>query len=176
MSEPETPSRGQGSKSSGVLPWLLVCATVAYLGHLALTSRPSASTRRLWLPVVVETNDVASILGETRQMEFWTPSVRTKEYLSSNGGDYTDKEKWQVLTNDDRVRDFGAMLHSNHAIYGYRRIEEWGQGRTGFKPGWWWTMTVATNFTEVDLAQAYRKFWNSPQTVFIEVVDSRGSE
>jgi hypothetical protein len=177
MNQPETPARGHGSsnKSGGVLPWVLVCATVACLGYVAFSMRPAAPARRLWLPVVVETNDSTSILGDTRQLEFWTPSVKTKDYLSTNGGGYSDREKWQVLASDDKVNDFGTMLHSNISVFGYRRVEEWGQGRTTFKPGWWWTMNVGTNFTVVDFAKAYRQFWNSPQALFVEVIDNRGS-
>jgi hypothetical protein len=177
MSEPQTPSHGNGcsNKTASILPWLVVCAIIAWLGYLAFSPRPGPPTRRLWLPVIVETNNNMSVLAETRQLEFWTPSIRTKDYLPTNSSGYSDNEKWQVLASDDKVNDFGMVLHSNRSIFGYRRVEESGQGRTGFKPGWWWTINVDTNFTVVNLAQAYRQFWNSPQALFVEVIDNRGS-
>ena len=177
MSDPEPPARGSASPkiSPGILPWLLVWAAIAGLACFVFLQRQAEPARRLWLPVVVGTNDSTPILGETHRLEFWTPSAKTKDYLSTNGGSYEDNERWQILTSDDKVNEFGMMLHSNRAIFGYRRVEEWGQGRTGFKPGWWWTMNAATDFTAVDLARAYRQFWNSPQAVLVEVIENRGN-
>ena len=177
MSEPQTRPGGNGrsNNSPRILPLLLGCAAIACLGYVAFSQRPPDSTRRLWLPVIVETNDNTTVLSETRQLEFWTPSIKTRDFLSTNGGGYSDNEKWQVLASEERVKDFGMVLHSNRSIFGYRRVEESGQGRTGFKPGWWWTINVETNFTAVDLARTYRQFWNSPQALFVEVIDNRGS-
>jgi hypothetical protein len=125
--------------------------------------------------VVVETNGCETILGETRQMEFWTPSARTKDYLLKKDGEISDKEKWEVIPDDDVAIQFGKLLNSNLNVLGYRRFEVWGRGRTGFKPGWWWTMNVSTNYSPKDLARDYHSFWNSPQTLFVEVIDNRGS-
>jgi len=158
----------------GAMPCALVCATIAFIAYLVLSPH-AEPTRRLWVPVMVQTNGNQVILGETRQMEFWTPSVKTKDFLHKDAGKYSDLEKWQIIPSDDVVSQFGLVLHSNKDVVGYRRVEEWGQGLTSYKPGWWWTMNVSTNYSVVDLAQVYRKFWKSPQAVFIEVVDNRGS-
>ena len=61
-------------------------------------------------------------------------------------------------------------------MFGYRRVEEWGQGRTSYKPGWWWTVSVTTNYSVNDLAYVYQAFWKSGQAVRVEVIDNRGSE
>src|SRR5262249_7563622 len=137
----------------GVLCCLFICATIVIVTYLH-TSSNSAPQRRLWVPVVVETNGNQAILGETRQMEFWTPSAKTKDYLPKENGLVFDKEKWQVISNDDAVVQFGLLLHSNLGVLGYRRVEIWGQGRTTFKPGWWWTMNVSTNYTIGELTHA----------------------
>jgi hypothetical protein len=158
----------------GALPCAFVCATIAFIAYLVLSPH-AEPMRRLWLPVVVETNGNQTVLGETRQLEFWTPSVKTKDYLHKEGGEVVDKEKWQIIPSDDTVAQFGRELHSTQDVIGYRRVEEWGQGRTIFKPGWWWTMTVTTNYSVVDLTRIYQKFWKSPQAVLIEVIDNRGS-
>jgi hypothetical protein len=160
--------------SSGVALCVLICATVAFVAYLALRPRVE-QTRRLWVPVVVETNDNQTILGETRQLEFWTPSAKTKDYLKPNGRTVGDPEKWQILPNDDPVIQFGSVLHSNTSVFGYRRVEEWGQGRTSFKPGWWWTMNVSTNYSVVELARTYHQYWHCAQPLLIEVIDNRGS-
>ena len=158
----------------GAISCACVCATIAFVAYIVITPR-TESPRRLWIPVVVDTNGNQIVLGETRQMEFWTPSSKTKDYLRKNGGDVNDKEKWQIIPSDDVVSQFGLVLHSNQNVRGYRRVEEWGQGRTIYKPGWWWTMNVTTNFTVSDLAQAYQAFWKSQQAVLVEVVYNRGS-
>jgi hypothetical protein len=123
----------------------------------------------------VETNGNQGILGETRQMEFWTPSVKTKDYLRKYHDAVDGLDKWQVIPSDDMVAQFGSLLHSNQSVLGYRRVEVWGQGRTSYKPGWWWTMNVLTNYSVGDLAQAYRGFWKAPQPLLVEVIDNRGS-
>jgi hypothetical protein len=132
--------------------------------------------RRLWIPTLVETNGNQTILGETRQLEFWTPSAKTKDYLHQQGGEITSNEKWQALSNEEAVLQFGLLLHSNNSVLGYRRVEVWGQGRTNFKPGWWWTVNVFSNYSVGDLGRTYQKFWNAPYPVFIEVIDNRGNE
>jgi hypothetical protein len=160
----------------GAVCCLFVCATIAFIAYLVVSPKP-AQSRRLWITAVVATNgNQATIMAETRRMEFWTPSTKTKDYLPKEGNEVANNDKWQVIPNDDAVLQFGALLHSNANVLGYRRIEVWGQGRTNFKPGWWWTMNVFTNYAVVDLAHAYQTFWKAPQPVFVEVIDNRGSD
>jgi hypothetical protein len=164
------------AKLSGLVCCVCICATVAFIANLVISPR-SAPSPRLWLPVVVATNGIqATLMNETRQMEFWTPSAKTGDYLPKEGGEVAKNDKWQVISNDDPVLQFGMLLHTNANVLGYRRVEVWGQGRTGFKPGWWWTMNVFTNYSADDLAETYRNFWKSPQPLFVEVIDNRGSD
>ena len=90
-------------------------------------------------------------------------------------GQVVPMETWEAISNNVPVEQFGAMLHSNQAVLGYRRVEVWGQGRTTFKPGWWWTVNVLTNYTAADLSAAYEQFWKSHQALFVEVIDNRGN-
>jgi hypothetical protein len=152
----------------------IICATIAFVAWLAF-SPEKAPSRRLWIPVVIETNGTATVMGETRQMEFWTPSVKTKDFLIKHDGKVSEREKWQILPTDDPVIKFGSVLHTNSSVFGYRRAEVWGQGRSDYKPGWWWTMTVSTDFPASELAHIYQQYWKSTQPVFVEVVDNRGS-
>lgn len=89
-------------------------------------------------------------------------------------GKVVESEKWQVLSNEDAVVQFGLMIRSNASVLGYRRVEEWGQGRSSFKPGWWWTVNVVTNYSAATLGRAYQDYWKTKQAVFIEVIDNRG--
>ena len=149
-----------------------ICATVVVV---ALLFHSHPVPRRLWEPVLVTTNGDITILGEYRQMEFWTPSAETKDYLHKENGHVVPTELWEVLSNDVPNGQFGAMLKSNSNVLGYRRVHVWGQGQTIYKPGWWWTMNVFTNYTASDLAHTYEGFWKSHQTLFVEVIDNRGS-
>ena len=160
------------------LPFALVCATVAFIAYLVwnVAAKPSEAPRRLWTPIVVLTNGIQTIQLDTRRMEFWTPSAKTKDYLAKEGGAIRERDRWEVIPSDDAVVQFGMLLHSDPNVSGYRRTEVWGHGRTIMKPGWWWTMTVATNYTVDKLVGAYRGFWKSPNTVFVEVIDNRGRE
>ena len=177
MSEP---TRGKECNSACRINWcfLFGCACVSAAVALAvcLWVSPRQPPRRLWVPVIVETNGDQTILAETRQLEFWTPSARTRDFLHQKNGEIADTERWQALSNEDAILQFGLLLRSNTDILGFRRVEVWGQGRTGFKPGWWWTVNVFTNYSVADLGRTYQKFWNAPYPVFIEVIDNRGSE
>jgi hypothetical protein len=156
----------------GIICCLCICATIAFVAyHFAGHGEGS---RRLWSPTVVEPNGRTTSLGDSRQLEFWTPSARTRDYLTGKDGEVAPTDLWQVISNDDAVLQFGSVLHSNQNVLGYRRIEVFGQGRTGFKAGWWWTLNVLTNYSEQDLGRAYEGFWKSHQVVFVEVIDNRG--
>jgi hypothetical protein len=178
MSEPSQKNESTSAcpkKCCGTACCLFVCATIAFIAYLVISPK-SGQSRRLWMPVVVETNGNQTVMGETRQLEFWTPSARTKDYLPKENGEVVDTEKWEAIPSDDAVLQFGMVLHSNLNVLGYRRVEVWGQGRTSFKPGWWWTVNAFTNYSVVDLAHSYEKFWKTPKPVFVEVIDNRGSD
>jgi hypothetical protein len=158
----------------GSLPYILVCATIVLVAYfLAPRMTPP---RRLWVPIVVQKDGSQTPLGETRQMNFWTPSVRTRDYMTNRAGAGSSPDKWQMIASDEPVMQFGLLLHSNANVFGYRRTEVWGHGRTVFKPGWWWTVNVTTNYSVAELGNVYQSFWKCTAPVFIEVVDNRGSE
>lgn len=168
-----------GNSSSGVarlftlLSFVCVCALIAFIVFRYAPPRVEPP-KRLWWPVVVSTNGTESVLGDSRQFEFWTPSVKTKDYLHMEAGKVVDLEKWEVLQNDDAVLQFGTMLHSNKNVLGYRRVEVLGQGRTSFKPGWWWTVNVLNDYSAGEMGRIYQNYWKSSQAVFIEVIDNHG--
>lgn len=144
----------------GLVSWILVSRS---------------APRRRWEPVLVATNGDITVLGETRQLEFWTPSAEIKEYLHKEDGKAVRPELWQVLSNDEPNVEFGGILKSNHNVLGYRRVHVWGQGQTTYKPGWWRTLNAFTNYDASDLARTYNDFWKSHQILFVEVIDNRGS-
>lgn len=165
-----------GAACPKTLCLLIVCATIAFLAYLHVCCPKSGVGRRLWMPVIVEGDGKETVLGETRQMEFWTPSAKTKDYLHKDGAEVTAKEQWEAIPDDNAVADFGSVLHSNKFVLGYRRVEVWGQGRTTYKPGWWWTVGVLTNCSVGDMAKTYQGFWKNQQPVYVEVIDNRGSD
>jgi hypothetical protein len=163
-----------GNTSPGVLGCIIICVAIVLVAYLFI---PRAELpRRLWTPVLVETTGNETILPESRQLEFWTPSAETRNYLHEENGQVVPTETWEVISNDDANEQFGAMLHTNTDVLGYRRVEVWGQGRTTFKPGWWWTVNVLTNYSAGDLSRSYETFWKSHQTLFVEVIDNRGGQ
>ena len=158
----------------GTMCCVCICATIAFVAYrLTANEQPP---RRLWMPDWVAPNGNSMVMEESRQMEFWTPSTQTKDYLHKENGQVVPTEKWEVISNDEPVVQFGRMLHENSMVLSYRRVEACGQGHSLYKPGWWWTVNVMTNYTAVDLARAYEKFWQSHQVLFVEVIDSRGSD
>jgi hypothetical protein len=174
MNEPSKKNE-EGSAAPAVMfstvSVICICATIAFVAYL---NSPRPEARRLWKPLLIDTNGNSITLPESRQLEFWTPSAKTKDYLHTEKGEVVPTETWQALSNDDPVMQFGNVLHTNSYVLGYRRVEAWGQGTTIYKPGWWWTVNVYTNYTANDLARTYESFWKSHQVVFIEEIDNRG--
>ncbi len=169
--ESTPPSDG---RISGAVCCVAVCALIGFLAYLLATRPQPSQARRLWLPVVVETNGNHAILGETRQFEFWTPSAKTKDFLKTDNSQTPSNEQWESIPSDDAVLKFGESLHANRNVLGFRRVEVWGQGRTAFKPGWWWTVNVYSNYSVGEMGRFYQDYWKSSQAVFIEVIDNRG--
>jgi hypothetical protein len=126
--------------------------------------------------MAVTTNGTQMIRRDTLRMEFWTPSSKTKDHLARESGAISYRDKWEAIENEEPVLAFGRLLRSDSDVSGYRRAEVWGHGRTVLKPGWWWTMTVTTNYSVEKLVRAYRQFWKTPNTVFVEVIDNRGHD
>src|SRR5262249_39124757 len=103
-----------GANFCGLLCCLIICATVVFVAlRFAPRSEPQ---RRLWTPVVVQTNGSDVIIGATRQLAFWTPSSKTQDYLHKENGEVVPNEKWEVIPNEDAVINFGTMLHTNKNI------------------------------------------------------------
>src|SRR5580692_4044344 len=105
----------------GTVSVLCICATVGFVAYLLVSN--NQPSRRLWSPIVIEANGNETVLGDTRQMEFWTPSVETKEYLAKPGGEIAALDQWQVISNNDTILEFGTVLHTNKSVLGYRRVE-----------------------------------------------------
>ena len=177
MNEPSRSNKGVIAGSNtffGLVCCICVCAAIVLVvDRLTPNARPAP---RLWTPDLVETNGNVTIMGDSRQLEFWTPSAQTINYLHKENGKVVPTEMWEAISNDDPVIQFGQMLHQDTSILGYRRVEVWGQGKTIFKPGWWWTVNVFTNYTASDLTRAYEQFWKSHQVLFVEVIDNRGND
>ena len=72
--------------------------------------------RRLWTPDLIQTNGTETVLGESRQLEFWTPSAKTKDYLHMENGQVVPTETWEAISNEDAVLQFGTMLHTNLSV------------------------------------------------------------
>ncbi len=126
----------------------LICATVAFIAHQIIHRVPAHPPRRLWTQIVVTAAGAETTLAAaTRRLEFWTPSSRTKDHLAREGGGIRERDKWESIPSEETVRQFGALLRTNSKVLGYRRAEVWGHGSTILKPGWWWTMTVTTNYS-----------------------------
>jgi hypothetical protein len=156
---------------------VLLCAVVGFVAYELGRQSHGAKPRRLWTPIVVTPTGAETALeAGTRRMEFWTPSGRTKDHLARERGVIPERDQWEIISSDEPVQQFGALLRTNVSVLGYRRAEVWGHGRTTLKPGWWWTMTVMTNYSVQTFIQAYRNFWKSSNAVFVEVIENPAGE
>ncbi len=174
------PIRSQASAKSfwSFLSILSICALLAFAIYTFAPEKKSvAPARRLWTPLVVNNLNTEMIVPDTLRLEFWTPSAKTKDFVSKEPKDAGDTNRnWEVIESEEMVAQFGQALRKDTDVVGYRRSEVWGHGRTGLKPGWWWSITVRTNYPVAKLAKSYREFWKTPSSVFVEVIDNRGHD
>jgi hypothetical protein len=160
----------------GFLSVALICATITFAIYSLKPARNAQPLRRLWTPLVVNTDGKEMIVPDSLRLEFWTPSSKTKDYLAKAGGTNDGKSNWEIIDTEEPVMQFGRLLRSDPEVVAYRRAEVWGHGRTSLKPGWWWSVTVRTNYSVAKLARTYRGYWKLPGSVFVEVIDNRGHD
>jgi hypothetical protein len=173
----QTCSRAAAKSFWTFLSVLAVCATAAFGIYQLQPEKNAAAPRRLWTPLVINNLNTEMIVPDTLRLEFWTPSAKTKEFLSKQPKDDGDTNRnWEIIESEEMVAQFGQHLRKDQDVVGYRRMEVWGHGRTGLKPGWWWSITVRTNYPVAKLAKSYREFWKTPSSVFVEVIDNRGHD
>ena len=159
------------------LSTVVVCATLVFAIYKLLPEKKTAPPRRLWTPLVVNNLNTEMVVPDTLRLEFWTPSAKTKDFVSKEPKDAGDTNRnWEAIESEEMVAQFGQHLRKDTDVVGYRRSEVWGHGRTGLKPGWWWSITVRTNYPVAKLAKSYREFWKTPSSVFVEVIDNRGHD
>ena len=102
------------------------------------------------------------------QHQFWTPSDKTKN--SKN------LEPWvkKASTNATKLNDeFGEVLSSDPNVFGFRRFEVYGKGRSSAKEGTWWVLNVSPEFTSDHLASLYQKYWGTDQSIYIETYNQK---
>jgi len=157
---------------------IVVAAAAYWFGHStpSVNAGTTEAAPRIWTPILVTPQGDEMVQPNSRRFEFWTPSSRTKDFLAKENGNIPIRDQWEAIPSEDRVVEFGNVLRSNPGVRGYRRYEVWGHGRTVPKPGWWWAATVSTNYSVTDLVRAYRDFWKSSNSVFVEIIDNKGRE
>lgn len=120
--------------------------------------------------------------GVEKLVQFWTPSAVTKDDLpKKNDGTLVDpNEQWEENTSEQNVDDFEKALwdkfHGQGSapagpLSGFRRYEVTGRGRTPHKRGWWWVLTMSSDFDTKELASFYFAHWKGSQSVYIEEIN-----
>jgi len=98
-------------------------------------------------------------------VEFWTPSVQTKESPKA--------KPWERLVNDAKLIEFGNLLMTEHIVEGYRRHDIVGAGQGDRQNGTWWIATGKFKF--VEFLRAYHEVWHpGADEVYMEVLDAKG--
>lgn len=97
------------------------------------------------------------------EIEFWTPSIRTKE---SPGA-----KDWEKIDNEQRLELFAEKLMKAHILKGYRRYDVVGQGSRGPRQaGAWWVSSNDSDFDMKAFLIAYYEFWKPGEdSVYLEI-------
>lgn len=106
--------------------------------------------------------------SSTYQIQFWTPSAKTKTTKDE------ELEQWEKIDSDDKLVEFGKVLRADPQITGFRRYEVNGTGITGLKPGTWWVITVRRDYELRDFMKTYRSFWKNDKSIYVEILQEGG--
>ncbi len=98
------------------------------------------------------------------QIQFWTPSVMTKQSADIMG--------WEKIDTDEKLDNFADYLLKDSRVRGYRRYDVIGQGIGNRRKGMWWVLTVDNDYEVVDFVKAYQEFWKSTGSIYVEVLRS----
>jgi hypothetical protein len=94
------------------------------------------------------------------RVQFWTPSVHTKEAAGT--------KEWERLDNDDKLNAFGDELMTRKIVAGYRRYEVTGSGLGGRKIGAWWVATGEFKF--IEFIKLYQTIWKPGEDdIYMEI-------
>lgn len=96
------------------------------------------------------------------QIQFWTPSAKTKESK--------DVPTWEKVDTDEKLNKFAEHLQKDSRVRGYRRYEVSGQGIGLRRNGMWWVMTVDDDYEVVNFVKAYQEFWKNEGSIYVEVL------
>jgi len=97
------------------------------------------------------------------QYQFWTPSEKTIAYK--------ELRPWVIAASQNATKlnnEFGELITATDSVYGYRRYEVYGKGRSNGKEGIWWVVNSSPKFTTEDLARIYQDFWGTNSSIYIE--------
>ncbi len=102
------------------------------------------------------------------QVQFWTPSVRTKETPTI--------KDWERLDDNKKVDAFGELLTAKDKdgkslVRGYRRYDVTGSGLGGFKAGTWWVATLDGRL--IDFIRLYHRHWTpGADDIYMEIASA----
>ena len=122
------------------------------------------AVRGWWTSASVDTSGATTPFRGRKLLQFWTPSLRTKES--------TDAKPWEKLATEETIHGFGAVLKSDSRVLGFRRQEVFGHGRTKSKWGWWWSVTVAHDYQPDDLLKVYSEYWKIRESIYVEITSN----
>lgn len=110
------------------------------------------------------------------QISFWSPGEDTQNTWVSTDTGGTEIASW-MRVNEEKVVAFGTYLREQLGeknLNGYRRYPVVGHGRTDFKSGWWWTVSVAETVDRNEIIQIFRRYWRTPDQyrMYTEIVMS----
>ena len=154
-----------------VLGVTVIAAAVVCIFYIALVIGKKENIKAVGAMISKKEYSAEGTLEDSssvKLVQFWTPSSKTKDYLRGKNGKLDDVQKWEDIT-EEKVKEFGDVLRGLDYVTGYRRYETLGQGRTSFKAGWWWIVTVNPKFDVPNFSKEYAKFWGSKKSLYIEV-------
>jgi hypothetical protein len=106
-------------------------------------------------------------LKDRYQIQFWTPSEKTKETAGI--------AEWLKVDSDSKLDTFAEELMNGHIFKGYSRFEVVGAGKGVRKKGAWWIASLEDDVKIPQFLNEYKRFWKpGNDSTYMEVMLIKG--
>jgi hypothetical protein len=139
---------------------------VVFLGSSIIFHAPGGIDLSIGYADFPNARFVPEALRQIYQVQFWTPSSKSKEAPSAH--------EWEKIADDSKIEAFADEL-MKRTISGYRRYEVTGAGLGGEKIGMWWIVTLRSGVTPEQFLQVYNESWKpGDDRTYMEIRSIRG--
>jgi hypothetical protein len=168
--------------TQGLIALIVLAVAIAFILWRILDSPITRHISTGFVSLMLK--DSGPVSESVVRLGFWTPSNNTKnswiEHINAKQEPKLDPDaamalvpaenKWELtMGTEEKLKEFADRIRSTSMMKGYRRYQTAGEGRTLFKEGWWWVVTMDGRYKPDEFRKLYTEFFGMKREVYLEV-------